>query len=343
MNTKDVVYTKSQVTDWFGKLDVVQKATFTKEFTNGEPSKANIENYFDSQEKKVLNAVHKYAGKKGFPKFPVSTPVKKPAAVKTDPQVKKPEPKKADADPKKAAVIPPVVKNDSVKEPVKDEPKKNSWLPWLVGVIVVIALLVLFAFASGGFVKTQIGSTAPAQQQAAQTPVANAAATVPTFKATEQAVAVPGMVLPVNDPMVIGRDDPYKEVLIAEKVGTFQPIWPEGTIQTSVGYSNPEEFPDGRTFMTRSQSNPNEILAFVARCISINNGPKFCHSDKDGAVVGLIIGHPDGEYPVKLWDAELKTLTIPGGLISWKAYINELADFISANKGGKAVEILGSK
>jgi len=141
--------------------------------------------------------------------------------------------------------------------------------------------------------------------------------------------------------LVIERDDIYQVIDTVSTPSTFQPVWPEGTDQTSVGYSNPEEFPDGRTFMTRSQSNPEEVMAFVARCISINNGPQYCHSDESGALVGLIVGHPDGEYPVKLWDAELKTLAIPGDYESWKAYVYELANFISANKGGKPVEILG--
>ncbi|MFZ2664086.1 MAG: hypothetical protein WAX66_01885 [Patescibacteria group bacterium] len=170
----------------------------------------------------------------------------------------------------------------------------------------------------------------------------NQQSTLPSLATADTPEESTEVVVEKKSLMVIGRDDVYQVIDTAVRSKTFQPAWPEGTDQTSVGYSNPEEFPDGRTFMTRSQSNPNEVMAFVARCISINNGPQYCHSDESGALVGLIIGHPDGEYPVKLWDAELKTLTIPGGAENWKAYIYELANFISANKGGKLVEILGS-
>lgn len=119
----------------------------------------------------------------------------------------------------------------------------------------------------------------------------------------------------------------------------FEPMWPEGTNQTSVGYSTPEEFPDGRSFATRVPTTEDEILVFVAQCVEIYGGEKIC-ADEGGALVGAVIGAADQR--IKLWDAELKTLTIPGKEPSWRAFVFELAQLISSNKGGASVEILGA-
>lgn len=203
---------------------------------------------------------------------------------------------------------------------------KKNVLIWIgcLAVILVLAFLGWSSVPSNG-------------AQTPRMPVPTTAVEETTPPAKQDVVEAPSQ-LSTGD-FVITRDSGMQVMDTVSKIGTFTPVWPDGTNQTSVGYSNPEEYPDGRTFMTRSQSNGDEIMAFVAKCVSVNGGPKRCQNES--AIVGLIIGSPDGEYPVTLWDAELKTLTIPGGPEAWKAYIYELALFISANKGGGIVEILG--
>ena len=139
----------------------------------------------------------------------------------------------------------------------------------------------------------------------------------------------------------ITGDSGLKVFTTVSRADAIKPVWPEGTNQTSVGYSNPEEYADGRTFMTRNPVTADEILVFVAQCVSVNGGEKLCQSEKAGAIVGYIVAGPNGEWPVTLWDAELKTLIIPGGQVAWQAYVEELAKFISSNKGGSPVEIIG--
>lgn len=216
-------------------------------------------------------------------------------------------------------------------------------------VIIVLAMVTIVNWL-GGCVPSS-GATTPttptvvvvaetAEKEAAEE-VGKEAEESPVEEVSEEGVEI---VVPeeVMGLMPITRDSGYEVFASVSRTGTFEPMWPDGTDQTSVGYSNPEEYPDGRTFMTRSQTNEGEIIAFVAQCVSVNEADRLCQSDEAVAIVGLVIGHVEGEYPVKLWDAEFKTLTFHGGGIDeWRAYIYELATFISANKSGGQVEILG--
>jgi len=214
----------------------------------------------------------------------------------------------------------------------------------VVGVLMIVAgLKTIYSWPEATPV---VPTIAPAVDTSRLQAAQNALPTEPvlTLEAVESEAAPAVAEVPIVAEVVvrpITRDSGYVEVTRVSRTGTFEPAWPEGTIQTSVGYSNPEEFPDGRTFWTRSPTNPDEVLAFVARCVSVNGGRKVCQGESAGALVGLILGSSEGEFPVTLWDAELKTLTIPGGLVSWEKYITILGEFISANKGGKPVIVLG--
>jgi hypothetical protein len=214
----------------------------------------------------------------------------------------------------------------------------------VLGIVILAALCLVLASCAGLFTPG-----ASATKPAVSNPGPDVQAPATAIPAVEPTAIVQAEEPPVStettlSPVVIypiTRDSGYVEVARVSKVGTFEPAWPEGTEETSTGYSNPEEFPEGRSFMTRNPSSADEVLAFVARCVSVNGGRKVCQGESAGALVGLILGSSEGEFPVTLWDAELKTLTIPGGLVSWEKYITILGEFISANKGGKPVIVLG--
>lgn len=204
-------------------------------------------------------------------------------------------------------------------------------------VILILVAILVTVWLSGGF-----------------TPAEKAPAVVAPVVTQPTSVAEPEVQASADEPEVASADPvvPYglnpitrdSGVLVFSSVtrsDSFEPVWPEGTNQTSVGYSNPEEYADGRTFWTRNPVTADEILVFVAQCVAFNGGEKICQSENAGAIVGYIVAGPNGEWPVTLWDAELKTLIIPGGQPAWQAYVNELAEFISSNKGGSSVEILG--
>jgi len=258
---------------------------------------------------------------------------------------------------------PETASDDNVgdKDQGEDTPKEPSGLsqvwnkysgPIVVGMGIIFAILVIMVA-----IALTVSIVNSSRSVKAEEPVVTSTA-VPTIvvsatveeaevvetEAEQELVEEPQIMVPSD---VVGlnpitRDSGYEVFTTVSRTGTFEPQWPDGIDQTSVGYSNPEEYPDGRSFMTRSQANEGEIMAFVAKCVQIGEGKKVCQSKDAGAIVGLVIGHDEGEYPVKLWDAEYKTLTFHGGSIDeWRAFIHELGTFISANKDGKPVEILG--
>lgn len=352
---------KEKILRWFKSLTSEQKKVFMKEFPIGAATEDVLTKYIVDQPIKVHAAIKKFSGRKGWPVFEAPAkkadskePAKKIVAPKAVEAVKvvKSTPAVPVATPEPVKAVTPAP--DLVSPAVKDDSKKPLW-PWLLALAVSLLILGL----ATGFINVRFGTQTKAALAAA-TPaeareikiIIQAPTAMPNTATTPIPTQAPTTIVPLTTApiaadtnaevaLVIERDSIYKVVDTVKKTGTFQPTWPKGTFQSAVGYSNPEEFPDGRTFWTRSQTTSDEVMAFVAKCVAINNGPKYCHSKDNGAVVGLIIGHPDGEYPVKLWDAELKTLVIPGGIENWKAYLYELANFISANKGGKTVEILG--
>ena len=210
-------------------------------------------------------------------------------------------------------------------------------------IVILIGAVLLTVWASGGFKPAEKAPATgasyanPTQPAPTVEPEVKAPAADPVVAEVEEVSA--SSVLNGLDPITV--DSGVEVFTTVSRTESFEPQWPEGTNQTSVGYSNPEEYADGRTFWTRNPVNEDEILAFVAQCVQINGGEKICMSENAGAIVGYIVAGPDGEWPVTLWDAELKTLIIPGGHPAWQAFVNELAEFISSNKGGIPVEILG--
>jgi len=219
-------------------------------------------------------------------------------------------------------------------------------------IVILFAAVLLAIWLTGGFKKTVEKApvveapSVPTQSAPAPTAEPQSKAPAPIVEAVAEEPEVEILDVAEADGVLVGLnpitvDSGYDIFITVKQEGMYTPAWPDGTNQTSVGYSNPEEYPDGRTFATRSQSNPGEIMVFVANCFQVEDLPEICQGSEASAIIGMVIGDPEGEYFVKLRDAELKTLTIPGGISDWRVFVNELAKFISANKGGAPVEILG--